>query len=112
MPAKPLSDEQRRDAARLLGYFKAWQSARREQGLPSTQKELEAAQLLPFKQSAISQYLRGRIPLNADALHHFACLLGVQATNISPSIVREQQALASALASSADRPRKQDQSAA
>lgn len=98
MPAKPLTDEQRRDAERLRAQFRAWQSARKERGEPSTQDEV-AESLFGFGQSALSQYINGKIPLNAEALHKFATVLGVQASNISPGIVRDQLALSGALSS-------------
>lgn len=96
MPAKPLTDEQKRDAARLFGYFKAWQSARRELGLTWQQGEV-AEELFGFGQSALSQYINGKIPLNAEALGKFAAVLGVRADNISPSIVRHYKAMTETL---------------
>lgn len=96
MPAKPLTDEQQRDAARLKAAFKVWQSARRDQGLPSTQEEV-VEELFGYKQSAFSQYLNGTIPLNARALQKICAGMGVSPKNISPQIVSAQNAMTAAL---------------
>lgn len=84
MPAKPLTEEQQQDAARLKERFKAWQKAMREAGKPVSQEA--AAAKLGFGQSALSQYLNGAIPLNGQVLAKFAELLDVPAALISPRI--------------------------
>lgn len=95
MPAKPLTPEQKRDAERLTQFFQAWQSARREAGEPWTQEI--AAEALGMTQGALSQYLRGAIPLNFHALVAFARLIGTRPENISPALAQELRTLASAL---------------
>jgi transcriptional regulator with XRE-family HTH domain len=95
MPAKPLTDEQKRDAARLAAAFDLWKSARAERGEPTTQEAV--ADLFGMGQSALSQYLNAKIPLNAEALERFCQVLGVRAINISPSVVRRARELAAAL---------------
>lgn len=84
MPAKPLTLEQKEDAARLKTRFKAWQANLRDQGKPISQDA--AAAKLGFGQSALSQYLNGAIPLNGQVLAKFAELMDVAAEDISPSI--------------------------
>lgn len=91
MAAQRITVAQRTDAARLVAAFERWRAARRADGLPSSQAA--AAALLGFSQSALSQYLLAKIPLNADALARFASLLGVAPESISPSIVANQRAL-------------------
>ena len=53
MPAKPLTAEQKEDAARLKEFFKAWQASMRDAGKPVSQDA--AAAKLGFGQSALSQ---------------------------------------------------------
>lgn len=84
MPAKPLTQEQLEDAARLSAFFKEWQRARKDAQLPSSQ--IDAAHELGFGQSALSQYLRGDIPLNVPAGVKFAKLLGKRLEEISPQL--------------------------
>lgn len=84
MPAKPLTPEQRQDAGRLRRLFDAHQAKLKEAGQPYSQ--LELADQLGFGQSALAQYLGGKIPLNPDVLLKFATLLGVNPGLISPSI--------------------------
>lgn len=95
MPAKPLTEEQLRDASRLRAAYELWVSSRKELGLPTSQDEV--ANLFGINQSALSQYLNGKIPLGPDALRRFADVLRVHPANISPGVVREQRALADAL---------------
>ena len=87
MPALPLTTEQLADAARLKTLFAAWQKGRREAGLPSSQEAL--SELLGFNQSAMSQYLNGRIPLNVDAATKFANLIECQVSDFSASLAAQ-----------------------
>ncbi|MDN7825119.1 XRE family transcriptional regulator [Burkholderia cenocepacia] len=84
MPAKPLTPEQIDDAARLRDHFHRWRGQQDSKGLPSTQAF--AAQRLGFGQSALSQYLRGSIPLNLRTLMKFSDLFGCKPTAISPTL--------------------------
>lgn len=84
MPAKPLTAAQRGDAARLKEAFEAWQATRKAEKAPFSQEHAAAA--LGFNQSALSQYLRGAIPLNATVLWKFCELLGLAPEEISPDI--------------------------
>lgn len=88
MPAKPLTPEQMADAKRLQAAFKAFQVRRRSDGEKSTQEEL--AELFGFGQSALSQYLTGKIPLNAEALLAFCGVMGLKPADISPSITARE----------------------
>ncbi|WP_076569855.1 XRE family transcriptional regulator [Janthinobacterium sp. TND4EL3] len=100
MPALPLSEEQLADAARLKDLFKEWQHSQKEKKLPSSQEA--AAGALGFGQSALAQYLNGRIPLNVAAGIKFAQLLGVALSEFSPSLASEAEMVAHAVAPSAD----------
>lgn len=80
MPAKPLTPEQKADAERLMAIFK------RQQGL--TQAVL-ADELGFSNQSAVSQYLKGKIPLNVDAAIKFATKFGCAVSEFSPLIQAE-----------------------
>ena len=92
MPAQPLSEEQKADAARLRKAFSEHQAKLRKVGLPWTQEAL--ADQLGFGQSALNQYLNGKIPLNAAALYKFCLVLVVEPASISPAIVAAEQAKA------------------
>lgn len=96
MPAKPLTAEQQQDAARLKAAFSKFKARRKEEGLPHTQLALEEE--LGLKQSAMSQYLNGDIPLNAVALGKFCRLMGEKPEEISPSIYESELERSKALA--------------
>lgn len=100
MPALPLSEEQLADAARLKDLFRVWQHTRKENNLPSSQEVAAAA--IGFGQSALAQYLNGRIPLNVGAGIKFAQLLGVGLAEFSPALASEAEMVALAVASTAD----------
>ncbi len=101
MPALPLTTDQLADAARLKEIFGAWQKRRKEAGLPASQED--AAELLGFNQSSLSQYLNGRIPLNIDAAVTFARNLEIVVDNFSP-IIAEKIRDASRLTAGKDQP--------
>jgi len=83
MPAKPLTPEQKQDAARLAAIF---EKRKAEDGL--TQAVL--ADILGYSvQSAVSQYLKARIPLNVSAAIKFAGGLRCRVADFSPSIQSE-----------------------
>lgn len=84
MPALSLTEEQRQDAARLKLRFQQWQLAQRNAGLPSSQEAI--SDQLGFNQSALSQYLNARIPLNISALLKFCKLMEVTPEEISPGL--------------------------
>ncbi|KXU38688.1 hypothetical protein AXE65_00850 [Ventosimonas gracilis] len=83
MPAKPLTPEQKQDAARLAAIF---EKRKAEDGL--TQAVL--ADILGYSvQSAVSQYLNAKIPLNVSAATKFASGLRCRVADFSPSIQSE-----------------------
>jgi phage repressor protein C with HTH and peptisase S24 domain len=84
MPATPLTPEQTADASRLKTIFATWQRARRDAGIPSSQEAI--SELLGFNQSALSQYLNGKIPLNVSAAVKFAALIGCSVSDFSPEL--------------------------
>lgn len=100
MPAKPLTEEQKQDAERLKAAFSSFQTRRRSEGKPHTQLALEEE--LGLKQSAMSQYLNGDIPLNAVALAKFCRLMDEKPERISPSIYRGELERSRALAIAED----------
>jgi phage repressor protein C with HTH and peptisase S24 domain len=87
MPANPLTSEQLSDATRLKNLFKQWQQRRKDEGLPGSQEA--ASEMLGFNQSAMSQYLNGRIPLNIDAATKFATLIGCPVSEFSPALATQ-----------------------
>lgn len=93
MAAKPLTDDQKADAARLKQLFSEWQRQRKSAGEASSQES--AAEILGFGQSALSQYLLGKIPLNPEVLSKFAKLMGRDMTDISPSLASKMISMVS-----------------
>jgi len=88
MPANPLTPEQKRDAERLNAIYGEHKSAHK-----LTQAAL--ADDLGFAgQSAVSQYLKGRIPLNVNVAVKFAKRFGCEVSHFSPSLQREIDRLA------------------
>ncbi|WLE58368.1 helix-turn-helix domain-containing protein [Burkholderia plantarii] len=96
MPAKTLTLAQLKDAARLRQCFQIWKHAQESAGLPSTQQY--AAEQLGFGQSALSQYLRGAIPLNMRVVMKLASVFGCAPEDISPTIAAEASRIADAAA--------------
>lgn len=92
MPAQPLTAEQLEDAARLKKLFRLWQATRSTAGLEWSQDW--AGDQLGFGQSATSQYLNGKIPLNPDAAAKFSTLIGRPVDEFSPAIARDIARLA------------------
>ena len=88
MPAKDLTLDQLADAARLRTLFSSWQQQRKLQKEASSQEA--AAALLGFGQSALNQYLNGKIPLNATALGKFSELLKCEPAEISPALAEDE----------------------
>lgn len=93
MPASPLTIRQLSDANRLKNLFEAWKAHRRKQELPWSQEW--CAEQLEFGQSALSQYLNGKIPLNPEAASKIARLLDVDVSAFSDSIAEEIRKMAS-----------------
>lgn len=94
MPALPLTKEQLDDAARLKTLFLKWQRARRDAGLPASQEAI--SEMLGFNQSAVSQYLNGRIPLNIDAATKFSTLIELPVVDFSPALASQIEQYAAA----------------
>lgn len=84
MPALPLTTEQKEDAARLKRLFLAWKESRKASGEPASQDFF--SDLVGFGQSAVSQYLNGKIPLNPHAAAKFSKALGCQISDFSESV--------------------------
>jgi transcriptional regulator with XRE-family HTH domain len=75
---RQLSEEELQDAERLR---KVWESKSRELNLT----QLDVSKAFGFaNQSAVSQYLNARIPLNLEAAAKFSKILNVSLTDISP----------------------------
>lgn len=95
MPAKPLTHAQLKDAERLKAQFRAWQAGRMAEKQPWSQDW--ASDQLKFGQSALAQYLNGKIPLNPEAAAKFAGLLGCSVSDFSPSIAKAISALSAGI---------------
>lgn len=86
MPAKPLTAEQKSDARRLKQVY---QARKRELGLT---QDILADRCGWKAQSAVSQYLNGKIPLGLDAALIFARELQCSVSDISPSLSQKLRA--------------------
>lgn len=84
MPAKPLTPEQKAEAAQLKRLFVQWQAERRAQKLEWSQDW--CAEQLGFGQSAINQYINGKIPLNPEVAIKIGQLIGYAVAAFSPSV--------------------------
>ena len=82
MPAKPLTEEQKADAARLNAIYKA----RRENVEPGLTQAVLADDLGFSTQSAVSQYLQGKVPLNVEAAVKFAERLECSVSDFSATM--------------------------
>lgn len=81
------------DARRLHALFVSYVDQLKEQGKPSSQDAISEA--LGFGQSALNQYIKGRIPLAGPSLKKFCDVLGVPPDKISPSIAEAERQKAS-----------------
>ncbi|WP_315128056.1 helix-turn-helix transcriptional regulator [Comamonas antarctica] len=79
-----MTPEQKKDAARLKQLFVSWKEARRAGGEPASQDAF--SDLVGFGQSAVSQYLNGKIPLNPQAAAKFSKALGCQISDFSETV--------------------------
>lgn len=95
MPAQPLTNEQLEDAARLKQLFLNWQDRRRSAHHPASQEAV--SELLGFNQSATSQYLNGKIPLNVAAATKFASVFGCSIADFSASLAVQASTIAAAV---------------
>jgi transcriptional regulator with XRE-family HTH domain len=100
MPAKPLTPEQQGDAQRLMAIFEEHKT---KHGL--TQATL-ADDLGYSVQSSVSQYLKGKIPLNVEAAVKFAGRFGCAVSEFSPSIQKEIDRIAGFSTKSGDAGRR------
>ncbi|MFC6520103.1 helix-turn-helix transcriptional regulator [Undibacterium arcticum] len=87
MPANPLTPSQRAEAALLKSIFKEWQNRQRDSGNKVSQET--ASELLGFGQSALSQYLNGRIPLNLDAATKIAAMIECAVSDFSETLAKQ-----------------------
>ncbi|WP_194720795.1 XRE family transcriptional regulator [Noviherbaspirillum malthae] len=92
MPAKPLNEEQKKDAERLSLLFEE----RKAKNSALTQESL--AHDCGWKtQGTVSQYLRGKIPLNLSALLKFAKALNFRPEEVSPSLASQMKIVDAAI---------------
>lgn len=92
MPAKPLTPEQKADANRLRLRYNEVTNQRRLDGKSWVQDEIAAE--IGMGQSALAQYLGGKIPLNGPVLLKFCALLDCLPEDISPAIYEQERTFA------------------
>lgn len=95
MPAKPLTKNQLKESARLKTLFKEWQARQRDDGRKVSQDDV--AEKLGIGQSAFSQYLNGKIPLNPEFAVKIATLLQCQVSDFSDMVSAQIGALTLAI---------------
>lgn len=100
MPALPLTAEQKEDAARLKRLFLSWKEARKASGEPASQDAF--SDQVGFGQSAVNQYLNGKIPLNAHAAAKFSKALGCQISDFSESVAAIASEIGDAVITASD----------
>ena len=100
MPAKPLTPDQLKDAARLHAIFLQRQKEAKKLNKKLSQEDL--ASVCGWKtQAAVSHYFKGKIPLNLYAAQKFAAALEVSIRDFSPSLAQVVEDMARQNAGSA-----------
>lgn len=84
---RELNEKERAAAANLKMLWDIKKDVMAAAGRKLTQED--AAQALDITQGAISHFLKGRLPLNIDALVKFSKFLDVHPAEIFPSMWRE-----------------------
>lgn len=82
---RELTPNEAQDAQRLEAAYHRWKATEKAAGRPATQEYL-AEKCGWSGQSAVSQFIRGRIPLNLEALAKLSKALGVAPRQISPTL--------------------------
>jgi len=103
MPALPLTPEQKADAVRLKALFQNWKEEKRARGELGSQDAF--SDLVGFGQSAVNQYLNGKIPLNPAAAAKFSRVLKCQISDFSETIAAQASEIAQATTLVGDEPK-------
>jgi transcriptional regulator with XRE-family HTH domain len=103
MPALPLTHEQKADAVRLKSLFQNWKEERRARGELGSQDAF--SDLVGFGQSAVNQYLNGKIPLNPAAAAKFSRVLKCHISDFSETIAAQASEIAQATTLAGDEPK-------
>ncbi len=88
-PRRELTSEERAECARLKAIFEKRQKEARDQGARMTQETLGNSIGWRSGQSAVNQYLNGKVPLNLEALLKFAAELRFTPEEVSPRLASE-----------------------
>ena len=92
MPSRPVTPEQKEDAARLKSLFDEWKAKQGQLGRDVRQEEI--AHQLGLSQSALSQRLGGKMAINRDFAAKIAALIGKPVFEFSPRLAGEIEGLA------------------
>ncbi len=92
MPSRPVTSEQKEDAARLKSLFEEWKAKQGQLGRDVRQEEI--AHQLGLSQSALSQRLGGKMAINRDFAAKIAALIGKPVFEFSPRLAGEIEGLA------------------
>ena len=88
-PRRELTSEEQAECARLKAVFEKRQKEAKDQGSRLTQESLGNAIGWRSGQSAVNQYLNGKVPLNLEALLKFATELRFAPEEVSPRLAAE-----------------------
>lgn len=92
MPSRPVTPEQKADAARLKSLYEAWKDVQKSAGKHVRQEEV--AHDLGLSQSALSQRLGGTMAINKVFAAKIAAYIGKSVADFSPRLAAEIEGLA------------------
>ena len=84
---RALTDEEKAEAGRLKAIYERRKSEARSRGESLTQEAVGSKCGWESPQSAVNQYLNGRVPLNLEALLRFSEALQFRPNEVSPRLV-------------------------
>lgn len=90
---RDLTAEEKAEAGRLKAVYEARKREARSRGESLTQESVGAMCGWESPQSAVNQYLNGRVPLNLDALLRFSAALVFAPAEVSPRLASGLDAL-------------------
>ncbi|WP_312669700.1 LexA family transcriptional regulator [Stutzerimonas nitrititolerans] len=88
-PRRELTSGEQAECARLKAIFEKRQKEAKDQGVRITQESLGNSIGWKSGQSAVNQYLNGKVPLNLEALLKFAAELRFAPEEVSPRLAAE-----------------------
>lgn len=93
---RALTDEEKAEAGRLKAIYERRKSEARSRGESLTQEAVGSKCGWESPQSAVNQYLNGRVPLNLEALLRFSSALQFRPEEVSARLIQGVDVLSSA----------------